>query len=121
MSYWCYGCMDEGYGGVNDLHCRRCGELLVEAGTCEYCGGACDPDERFCYSCREDLEIAARRAVAFMACEDNYNKVSQDDRINILWSLAAVMDQMREELEKIRNANKRKAGKDQPADSDNQH
>lgn len=133
MACWCRECMDEAFGywtttrlavpievsdvefgsrltrRVNYYVCRRCGTPLVDAGTCDYCGGACDPDEQFCPGCKEDLEIAARRVVAFMANEDKYENVSIDDRANILFCLPAVMEEMREEAEREVNRRDREA------------
>lgn len=121
MRFWCQSCDEERSGTWETVRpfgpftrprrifaCECCGESLVEAGSCIYCGGPCDPDAepQLCPECRDELEKVINRFINSLSTGENADKST----INALFALASLMDVMREDMERqVLNANKRKA------------
>ena len=138
MKYWCQGCDEERSGEWINFRpfgpfspprrifaCECCGEPLVEAGECIYCGEPCDPDAepQLCPECRFDLEKVINRVINSLSTGEDGENPTIEDKINALYALASLMDVMREEMERqvIRDAKRGNAAKNKQQHKNDPH
>ena len=138
MKYWCQGCDDERSGEWVNFRpfgpfspprrifaCECCGEPLVEAGECIYCGEPCDPDAepQLCPECRFELEEVINRLINSLSTGQSTSENAGKSTIDALFALASLMDVKREEMERqvIRDAKRGNAAKNKQQHQNDQH